>query len=170
KKFVRHKIYKLSFVPIGLGMITSYFTAYLLLYLMWINNKISYDRIGSILQNEVRTYKFIGVPLSLMSFVIIAVFAFFIIYLSAMRPARRSAKISIVEGIRGIQENSSYVSKSSISGPIETSLAKDYYQAYGSTYRVTLIGFLISSMILSTLLISDAYGGLKETYDQFQDP
>ncbi len=170
KKFVRRKIYKLSLTLIIFGMITSYFTAYLLIYLMWLNNKISYDKIGTILQNDVRTYKFLGVPLSVTSFVTIAVLAFLIIYLSAMRPARRSAKISIVDGIRGIQETTGKLSKSRIRGPVETSLSKDYYHVYRSTYRVTLIGFLIASMIISTLLISNAYSGLKAKYDQFQDP
>ena len=170
KKMIRKKAFKLSTLPIALGTILSLAFANLLLYLMWLNNSISYKNMSEILRESLKSPDFYFVYPNPISIIMIILLSILTVYLSAIIPARKSAKIKIIEGLNGITEKNIKLGKSKINGPIEKTLAKDYYRSYRSTYRIILISMALSAFALTTVLVSQAYRSLEEKYNTYQSP
>ena len=170
KKMIRKKAFKLSTLPIALGTILSLAFANLLLYLMWLNNSISYKNMSEILRESLKSPDFHFVYPNPISIIIILLLSLLMVYLSATIPARKSAKIKIIEGLNEITEKNIKLGKSKINGPIEKTLAKDYYRSYRSTYRIILISMALSAFALTTVLVSQAYRSLEEKYNTYQSP
>ena len=170
KKMIRKKAFKLSTLPIALGTILSFVFANLLLYLMWLNNSISYKNMSEILGESLKSPDFHFVHPNPISIIIILLLSLLMVYLSSTIPARKSAKIKIIEGLNGITEKNIKLGKSKINGPIEKTLAKDYYRSYQSTYRIILISMALSAFALTTVLVSQAYRSLEEKYNNYQSP
>ena len=170
KKMIRKKAFKLSTLPIALGTILSLAFANLLLYLMWLNNSISYKNMSEILRESLKSPDFHFVYPNPISIIIILLLSLLMVYLSATIPARKSAKIKIIEGLNEITEKNIKLGKSKINGPIEKTLAKDYYRSYRSTYRIILISMALSAFALTTVLVSQAYRSLEEKYNNYQSP
>lgn len=170
KKMIRKKAFKLSALPIALGTILSLVFANLLLYLMWLNNSISYKNMSEILGESLKSPDFHFVYPNPISIIIILLLSLLMVYLSATIPARKSAKIKIIEGLNGITEKNIKLGKSKINGPIEKTLAKDYYRSYRSTYRIIVISMVLSAFALTTVLVSQAYSSLEEKYNNYQSP
>lgn len=170
KKMIRKKAFKLSTLPIALGTILSLASANLLLYLMWLNNSISYKNMSEILGESLKSPDFHFVYPNPISIIIILLLSLLMVYLSATIPARKSAKIKIIEGLNGITEKNIKLGKSKINGPIEKTLAKDYYRSYRSTYRIIVISMALSAFALTTVLVSQAYRSLEEKYNNYQSP
>ncbi|MDU5253355.1 FtsX-like permease family protein, partial [Anaerococcus vaginalis] len=139
KQLIRKKALKLSTLPITLGTILSLASANLLLYLMWFNNSISYKNMSEIVGESLKSPDFHFVYPNPISIIIILLLSLLMVYLSATIPARKSAKIKIIEGLNGITEKNIKLGKSKINGPIEKTLAKDYYRSYRSTYQIIVI-------------------------------
>lgn len=170
KKMIRKKAFKLSTLPIALGTILSLAFANLLLYLMWLNNTKSYQKISNILGQSLKSTDFHFIFPSPISILIIIFLSLLMVYFSALLPAKKSAKIKIIEGLNGITEKNIRLGKSKINGPIEKTLAKDYYRSYRSTYRIIVISMALSAFALTTVLVSQAYRSLEEKYNNYQSP
>ena len=170
KQLIRKKAFKLSTLPIALGTILSLASANLLLYLMWLNNTKSYQNISNILGQSVKSMDFHFIFPSPISILIIILLSLIMVYFSALIPAKKSAKINVIEGLNGITEKNIKLGKSKINGSIEKTLAKDYYRSYRSTYRIIVISMALSALVLTNVLVSRAYGSLEEKYNNYQSP
>ncbi|MDU5560347.1 FtsX-like permease family protein [Anaerococcus vaginalis] len=170
KKMIRKKAFKLSTSPITLGTILSLAFANLLLYLMWLNNSISYKNMSEIVGESLKSPDFHFVYPNPISIIIILLLSLLMVYLSATIPARKSAKLKIIEGLNGITEKNIKLGKSKINGPIEKTLAKDYYRSYRSTYRIIVISMALSAFVLTTVLVSQSYRTLNEKYNSYKSP
>ncbi|MFR1138504.1 MAG: FtsX-like permease family protein, partial [Anaerococcus vaginalis] len=170
KKMIRKKAFKLSTLPIALGTILSLVFANLLLYLMWLNNSVSYKNMSEILGETLKSPGFYFVYPNPISIIMIILLSILTVYLSAIIPARKSAKIKIIEGLNGITEKNIKLGKSKINGPIEKTLAKDYYRSYRSTYRIIVISMALSAFVLTTVLVSQSYRALNEKYNSYKSP
>ena len=170
KQLIRKKAFKLSTLPIALGTILSLASANLLLYLMWLNNTKSYQNISNILGQSLKSTDFHFIFPSPISILIIILLSLIMVYFSALIPAKKSAKINVVEGLNGITEKNIKLGKSKINGPIEKTLAKDYYRSYQSTYKIIVISIALSAFVLTTVLVSQAYRSLEEKYNNYQSP
>lgn len=167
---IRKKAFKLSTLPIALGTILSLAFANLLLYLMWLNNSISYKNMSEILGESLKSPDFHFVYPNPISIIMIILLSILTVYLSAIIPARKSAKIKIIEGLNGITEKNIKLGKSKINGPIEKTLAKNYYRSYRSTYRIIVISMALSAFVLTTVLVSQSYRTLNEKYNSYKSP
>ena len=170
KQLIRKKAFKLSTLPIALGTILSLASANLLLYLMWLNNTKSYQNISNILGQSVKSTDFHFIFPSPISILIIILLSLIMVYFSALIPAKKSAKINVVEGLNGITEKNIKLGKSKISGSVEKTLSKDYYRSYRSTYRIIVISMALSAFVLTTVLVDQAYRSLEEKYNNYQSP
>ena len=170
KKMIRKKAFKLSTLPIALGTILSLVFANLLLYLLWFNNSISYKKISNILGESLKSPGFNLVIPSIGSILIIILLSLIMVYFSALIPAKKSAKIKIIEGLNGIIEKNIKLGKSKINGSIEKTLAKDYYRSYRSTYQIIVISMALSAFVLTTVLVSQSYRALNEKYNSYKSP
>ena len=170
KKMIRKKAFKLSTLPIALGIILSLVFANLLLYLLWFNNSISYKKISNILGESLKSPGFNLVIPSFGSILIIILLSLIMVYFSALLPAKKSAKIKIIESLNGITEKNIKLGKSKINGSIEKTLAKDYYRSYRSTYRIIVISMVLSAFVLTTVLVSQSYRTLNEKYNSYKSP
>ena len=170
KQLIRKKAFKLSTLPIALGTILSLASANLLLYLMWLNNTKSYQKISNILGQSLKSTDFHFIFPSPISILIIILLSLLMVYFSALLPAKKSSKIKVIEGLNGITEKNIKLGKSKINGPIEKTLAKDYYRSYQSTYKIIMISIALSAFVLTTVLVSQAYKSLEEKYNNYQSP
>lgn len=170
KKMIRVKAFRLSVIPVFLGIVVSYFVANLLLYLIWLNNVLSYRKLSDILGETLRAPGFRMIPVSVLSLALILFFSFFTVYFSAMLPARKSAKISIMEGLTGFSEETRKSAKSKLVGRVENNLAKDYFKAYRSTYRVIILVLLLSSVVMTLVLVSQSYRRVNAIYNKYESP
>lgn len=170
KQLIRKKALKLSTLPIALGTILSLASANLLLYLMWFNNSISYKNMSEIVGESLKSPDFHFVYPNPISIIIILLLSLLMVYLSATIPARKSVKIKIIEGLNGITEKNIKLGKSKINGPIEKTLAKDYYRSYRSTYRIIVISMALSAFVLTAVLVSQSYRALNEKYNSYKSP
>ena len=170
KKMIKKKAFKLSALPVALGTLLSWVFANLLMYLMWLNNSVSYKNMSEIIGESFKAPDFHLVYLDPTSILIIILLSLLTVYLSATIPARKSAKLKIIEGLNGITEKNIKLGKSKINGPIEKTLAKDYYRSYQSTYKIIVISIALSAFVLTTVLVSQAYRSLEEKYNNYQSP
>ena len=170
KKMIKKKAFKLSALPIALGTLLSWVFANLLMYLMWFNNSVSYKNMSEIIGESFKAPDFHLVYLDPTSILIIILLSLLTVYLSATIPARKSAKLKIIEGLNGITEKNIKLGKSKINGPIEKTLAKDYYRSYRSTYRIIVILMALSAFVLTTVLVSQSYRALNEKYNSYKSP
>lgn len=170
KKMIKKKAFKLSALPVALGTLLSWVFANLLMYLMWLNNSVSYKNMSEIIGESFKAPNFHLVYLDPTSILIIILLSLLTVYLSATIPARKSAKLKIIEGLNGITEKNIKLGKSKINGPIEKTLAKDYYRSYRSTYRIIVISMALSAFVLTTVLVSQSYRTLNEKYNSYKSP
>ncbi|HFU6930295.1 TPA: FtsX-like permease family protein [Streptococcus agalactiae] len=170
KKMIKKKAFKLSALPVALGTLLSWVFANLLMYLMWLNNSVSYKNMSEIIGESFKAPDFHLVYLDPTSILIIILLSLLTVYLSATIPARKSAKLKIIEGLNGITEKNIKLGKSKINGPIEKTIAKDYYRSYQSTYRIIVISMALSAFVLTTVLVSQSYRALNEKYNSYKSP
>ena len=170
RQMIRKKASKLSILPIALGTVLSWAFANLLLYLLWFNNSISYKKMSNILGESLKSPDFNLVIPSIGSILIIILLSLLMVYFSALIPAKKSSKIKVIEGLNGITEKNIKFGKSKINGPIEKTLAKDYYRSYRSTYRIIVISMALSAFVLTTVLVSQSYRTLNEKYNSYKSP
>ena len=170
KKMIRKKAINMGIIPILLGIVISYGVANLLLYLMYINNSLTYKNMSKIFGEKMLIEKFEFISLSFSSIIIIFIFSFLTVYLSAIIPARKSAKISVVQGLNGIINKKTKYGKSKIKGRIENTLASDYFKSYSKTYKTIIIALLLSFMVMNIVSVSQSYKIVNSKYQSFNSP
>jgi ABC-type antimicrobial peptide transport system permease subunit len=170
KKMVRTKAMKLSVIPIAVGTGLAYLVANLLLYLMWLNNSITYSKLSDIFSEKMQIPTFEIISLSVPAIILIILLSLTTVYISALLPAKRSAKLKIIEGLNGIPEKKVKFGKSKITGRIEKSLAKDYFMSYRSTYKTIILAMVVSALVLTVILVSQSYQEIVKEYDSFHSP
>lgn len=170
KKMIRMKAMKLSVIPIAVGTVLAYLAANLLLYLMWLNNSITYSKLSDIFSEKMQIPTFEIISLSVPAVILIILLSLITVYISALLPAKRSAKLKIIEGLNGISEKKVKFGKSKITSRIEKSLAKDYFVSYRSTYKTIILAMVVSAMVLTVVLVSQSYRGIVKEYDSFHSP
>lgn len=170
KKMIRLKAIKIGVIPILAGTVVSYLTANLLFYLMWLNNSITYKNMSKLFGEKMMGTEFHVVSFSFLLVFIILAFAFLTVYLSAIMPAKKSAKLNVVEGLTGINKRKVKFGKSKIAGKIEKTLAKDYFKAYNSTYRTIILAVLLSAMTMTLVLVSQSYRTVNSVYGKYDSP
>jgi len=170
RKMVRIKALRLSCFPIIAGTALAYITSNLLLYLMWFNNSITYRKLSDIFSENMQAPDFRLVSFSVPTVILIISMSLITVYISALLPAVKSAKLKVIEGLNGISENKIKFGKSKIDGRVENTLARDYFRSYSSTYRTIIFSMVISAMVLTIVLVSQSYGIIVREYDKFQNP
>ncbi len=170
KKIVKIKAMKIGLLPVLAGTLVSYLSSNLLLYLMWLNNAISYENISNIMGEHMKQADFHLAPLSIPLILLIIFLSFLTVYLSAIVPAKKSAKLNIIEGLREVTDKKVKHGKSKISTNIEGSLAKDYFKAYNSTYKTIILAMLLSAMAMTLVLVSQSYRAVNVIYAKHEDP
>lgn len=170
KKMIRLKAIKIGIVPILMGIVTSYLISNLLLYLMWLNNLITYKHISNIFGEKIREVKFHLIDISFPLILIILVLAVLTVHLSAIIPAEKSAKLNVIEGLVGVTKGKVGFGKSKIVGNVEATLAKDYFKAYNSTYRTIILSLLLSAVVMTTVSVSQSYRTVNSIYGKYNSP
>lgn len=170
RKMVRIKAMRLSVFPIVIGTVSAYISANLLLFIMWLNNAITYSKLSAIFSEKMQAPAFQLITPSVPAVTVLILLSFLTVYLSALLPARRSAKLKVIEGLNGISEKKIKFGKSQIGGKIEHTLARDYYKSYSSTYRTIVIALVISATVSTILLVSQSYRSIVKEYDKFHSP
>lgn len=170
KKLIHLKILKLSTLPILLGTVVSYFVANLILYGIWYNNQKTYKNLGGILEKSMAFEDFkICLPRIFIIFLVLLI-SFVTVYISAIVPARNTAKLEIIDGLNGNFDKKIKKGKSKINGDVEKTLAKEYYRAYRKVYRVMLIIFSLSIAATSLVTVSQSYRKINILYSNRNDP
>ena len=170
KKMIRLKVIKIGILPILIGTVVSYLTANLLLYLMWLNNSITYKNMSNIFGERLKNAGFHPIYPSFPLILIIVILAFLTVYLSAIMPAGKSAKLNVVEGLTGITQNKIKYGKSKVTGQIESTLARDYFKAYYLTYKTIISALIISAMVMTLVLVSQSYRTVDSVYGKYNSP
>ncbi len=168
KSMIRLKAVKIGLVPVFIGTLVSYLTANILFYLMWLNNYISYKNMSNIFGEKMRDTSFHMIHFLPITVCLILFFAFVTVYLSAIVPARKSARLNVIEGLSEISYGKNKHSKSKIYGQIEKTLASDYFRAYKSTYTVIVLSILLSAMVMTLVLVSQSYRSVDKAYGTYK--
>ncbi|MEG6568390.1 ABC transporter permease [Thermoanaerobacterium thermosaccharolyticum] len=163
-RLVIEKALRLGLRPVLLGLVLAYLCTNLLFYLMWLNSI-------NILQPE-RTDQFKPVTPNPIVFIVLFFLALLCILLAALKPARQSSKLSIIESLKGI-----YAFKGRISQSIEKhgqnavrGLAKDNAISYRHTFRGLSLAMALATLIFSTVLIAQAQRDLEDKYNTPDSP
>lgn len=170
RKMVKKKAINLSLIPITFGTLVSYFSANLLLYLMWLNNSKTYNNLSKIFGESYRATSFQWVKPTFPAIFSIIILSFITTILAAAIPASKSGKLNILEGLKGLSKSEKKKGKSKLKGSAEKSLALDYFYSYHSTYKVITLTMVLSALVITFVLVSQAYRGVKEDYDSFKSP
>lgn len=172
QKMVLAKAIHLAKVPVLLGMLLSYFLSNLLIFLVWINNQISHKKYVEISQNYIQEMGIKWVKLHPTPLIAILCLSLFMIYISALAPAKTSGKVSIIAGLRDQVEKRKGLkqARSKITTKIEDSLAQDYLIAFRSSYRVISLSMLVGAMVMSVVLVAQSYRSLEKDFNKFLSP
>ena len=166
---VRHlvieKALRLSLKPIIYGLVLAYACTNLLFYLMWLNGEKT-------LMSE-QTYQFKLVTPNPLVFIILFVLALLCVFLAALKPARQSSKLSIVESMKGIQTHQGKMPLPFFnrdSRDISRSLARDNTISYRHTFRGLALAMALSGLIFSTVLIVQSQRDLEDKFNTPESP
>lgn len=161
---VLEKALRLSLKPILWGLILAYGCTNLLFFLMWLNGE------KALMSGQ--TYQFKLVTPNPLVFIVLFALALFCVFLAALKPARQSSKLSIVESMKGIQ---TYKSKMRLrftkdSQNVICSLAKDNAVSYRHTFRGLALAMALAGLIFSTVLIVQAQRNLEDKFNTPESP
>jgi putative ABC transport system permease protein len=168
RNLVINKALKLSVGPIISGTIISYIAANLLTGLMWLNNYFTYNSLNKNYGMDVQLYDFHLIKIQIMPIIILWLFSFLCVYLAALKPAKDTGKVSIIDAL-----NQNRNRKIKLSGNFQTSLdieknlAKDYTKAYGKTYRGLTMAMAVAAFTLSVILIINSWRVIDNKYNSF---
>lgn len=166
RQLVRQKALRLSLRPILCGLALAYACANLLFYLMWLNEKASgfvYSSAGSHLRL---------VSLNPLVFIILFFLAVLCVLVAALKPARRSSKLSIIDAMKGSQPQRTKLRLrfTSYGKNITRSLGRDNSLSYKHTFRGMAVAMALAGMVFSTVLIIQSQRGLEELYNKPSSP
>ena len=166
RRLITEKALRLSLRPILLGLILAYGCTNLLFYLMWLNEKAS----GFVYSSTGRRLTLVT-PNPLV-FIILFLLAVLCVLVAALRPARRSGKLSIIDAMKGSQPRSTKLRLrlTSYGKNITRSLGKDNNLSYKRTFRGMAIAMALAGMVFSTVLIIQSQRRLETLYDTPSSP
>lgn len=164
RRLVIEKALRLSLRPILWGLILAYLCTNLLFYLMWLNSKII------LLSGQ--TYQFKLVTPNPLVFIVSFVLALLCVFLAALKPARQSSKLSIIESLKGIHAYRGRVRLriSRNDRNVIHGLAKDNAISYRHTFRGLALAMALAGLIFSTVLIVQAQRDLEDKYNTPDSP
>lgn len=163
RRLVMEKALRLSLRPILWGLILAYGFTNLLFSLMWLNEKTAH--LSSRTQFRLVTPNpFVFITLSLL--------AVLCVFLAALRPARRSSKLSIIDAMKESQPQRGKLRLRMVgyNRNIARNLAKDNSVSYRHTFRGLAIAMALAGMVFSTVLIIQSQRDLEELYDKPDSP
>lgn len=164
RRLVIEKALRLSLRPILFGMVLAYLCTNLLFYLMWLNS-IKIPQTG-------QTEQFRPVMPNPAVFIILFVLALLCVLLAALKPAKQSSRLSIIESLKGIctfkgriRQRIGKNDQNAVRG-----LAKDNSLSYIHTFRGLSLAMALAALIFSTVLIVHTQRGLEEKYNTPDSP
>ena len=163
-RLVIEKAVRLSLCPILLGLVLAYLGSNLLFYLMWLNS-INVLHPG-------QEYQFEPVTPNPIVFIILFILALLCVLLAALKPARVSSRLSIIESLKGIHTFKGRIhlrSKRNDQNVIR-GLAKDNAISYRHTFRGFSLAMALAVLIFSTVLILQAQRELENKYNTHDSP
>lgn len=162
RNYLLLKTFKLSTIPILLGTILAYVVA----ELIYLGNKLYRVKLG--IEEDFSIYK---VQFDWKIVVCIIIISYIIIFIAALKPARISNKISIIDAIKNNFKVKHVKYKNrEWKGNILKALAKDNYVSYKRNYLAMTLSLIASCLVFSILLINFSCESLVEKYDTFDNP
>ncbi|MDO5713374.1 MAG: ABC transporter permease [Tissierellia bacterium] len=167
RSMVLRKIYFLSKWPILLGILMSYLLANGLIFIMWLNNKHSYQVFEKLEGQINNSYPLQLISPSIKPILIIFILSMLAITISALGPARKTAKLSPMEALKPYSNQKQKRGRKSLKGKIEINLGKDYLKTYRKTYWGIIVAMTIVIMSFSVLAIHQSWRTLNTKYNTF---
>jgi len=164
RRLVIEKALRLSLQPILLGLFSAYFCTNLLFYLMWLNEKNTH------LSGQTNQFKLVNPNPAV--FIALFVLALLCVFLAALKPARKSSRLSIIESLRGTyaQRNILRIRESKYDRNAIRGLARDNAVSYKHTFWGLALAMALAGMIFSTVLIIQAHRDLEDKYNTPDSP
>lgn len=163
RQLVTLKALFLSIGPILLGIVASYLVTFLLAYIMEIS-RAKYSIVDSVIKNPQLHFD----PLVL---IMILFFAVLTVLLAAMKPAKISSEIPIVNAIKNLDpEQSTRPRNIPYTANIEKSLAREYSSSFRKHYRGMGIAMALACLIFSLALVGQSYDKLDAKYNSYPSP
>ena len=166
RRLVRRKAVLISLHPILWGLGLAYGFTNLLFYLMWLN-----ERASNFAYSPSRAQLRLVNPNPLV-FLILFLLAMLCVLIAALKPAKRSSKLSIIDAMKGSQpqQRMSRIRLAGYDKNITWSLAKDNRISYKRTFRGMAIAMALAGMVFSAVLIVQSQRRLEELYDTPTSP
>lgn len=170
---VREEALRISLRPILIGLVLAYGLTNLLFYLMWLNAKTSKFAYAS---TSAQLRLVTPNPLVFIALFLLAVLC---VLAAAMKPARRSSMLSVIDAMKGSQAQQGRQKGqhgkqrwrlTDYGRNITRSLGKDNSISYKHTFRGMAIAMALAGMVFSTVLIVQSQRGLEEQYDTPSSP
>ncbi|HPQ11057.1 MAG TPA: ABC transporter permease [Fervidobacterium sp.] len=163
-RLVIEKALRLSLLPILLGLVLSYLFANLLFYLMWLNS------INVHLPFQPQQFKMVTPNLTV--FIVLFILALLCVLLAALKPAKQSSKLSVIESLKGVRVYTRRVRlhRNKNDRNVIRGLAKDNAISYQHTFRGLSLAMALSVLIFSTVLIVQSYRDLNDKYNKADSP
>lgn len=159
RSMVIREALELSIGPILLGLVLAYAFTNALFVLMWLNGQTS----GS--ATVVQGFSLVSPnPLVFGSLFFTALLC---VTGAALRPARQSSKLSVVEAVKGnpYYTNRARPRSTRFEQNISRDLALDNNLSFRHTFRGTALAMALAGLVFSTVLIIQAHRSLEEKYD-----
>ncbi len=165
KHYVVYKAFYLSLRPILLGIVSSYLLTLLLFYLFEMTHAkyhIAYTP-TDILKTPL-------IPLIRAAFPVLC-FAQLTVLFASLKPAKKSGELSVVSAIKNLDPDCSLKLKDvRYTSDIERSMAKEYSNSYGKSYRGMSIALAVACLICSITLVVQSFNHLNERYNTYKSP
>lgn len=170
RELVVEKALRLSLRPILWGLVLAYLCTNLLFFLMWLNHKSAHSLVNTV--SAATDYEFRLVTPSPSVFMALSLLALLCVFLAALRPARRSSKLSIIDAMKNVDTRPQNLRLRSTryTRNISRSLARDYSVSYRRTFRGLALAMALAGMAFSVVLIEQSWRGLANEYDKPTSP
>lgn len=164
RRLVIEKALRLSLLPVLIGMVLAYLCTNLLFYLMWLNS-IKIPQTGP-------TEQFKLVMANPTVFIILFALALLCVLMAALKPARQSSRLSIIESLKGILASRGGVRQRIGRNDPNTvrGLARDNSLSYRHSFRGLSLAMALAALIFSTVLILQSQRDLEDKYNTPYSP
>ena len=170
QKLVIEKALRLSFRPILWGLVLAYICTNLLFFLMWLNHRNAHSLVNAV--SAATDYEFRLVTPSPSVFMVLFLLALFCVFVAALRPARCSSKLSIIDAMKNVGTRPQNLSLRSTryTKNVSRSLARDYSVSYRRTFRGLALAMALAGMAFSVVLLEQSWRGLANEYNKPTSP
>lgn len=170
RKLVVEKAIRLSLRPILWGLVLAYFCTNLLFFLMWLNHKNAHSLVNSM--SAATDYGFRLVTPSPSVFIVLFLLSLFCVFVAALRPARCSSKLSIIDAMKNVDMRPQKLRLRSTryTRNISRGLARDYSVSYRRTFRGLALAMALAGMAFSVVHLEQSWRGLSNEYNKPTSP